>query len=414
MAKGLVGSEILKIAAQVRGLIAQGRQVCNLTVGDFSPKQFPIPRLLAEETRKALEAGETNYPPSDGMPELRKAVQREYERRLRLAYPLESILVASGARPCIYSTYRSLVDPGEVVAYPTPSWNNNHYVHLIGARAIEVPVGRETNFLPTANLLREPARKARLLVVNTPQNPTGTVMAAAEVAALGRLLVEENARRRREGERPLYLMYDQVYRDLTFRGFHHETPVQLVPECAPFVVFVDAISKSFCATGLRVGWVVGPAPLVAPMRDLIGHVGAWAPRAEQVATARLLENEAAVAAFHETMLREVSLRLEALYQGLERLRQRGFPVEVVEPQGAIYLTARFDLIGRRRPGGGAIETNEEIRKLLLEQAGFAAVPFQAFGCRDESGWFRLSVGAVSVAEIEAANARLEQTLTAFR
>jgi aspartate aminotransferase len=410
MARGLIGSEILKIAAQVRALQASGKSVCNLTVGDFAPKYFPIPTKLAEETRKALEAGETNYPPSDGMPELRRAIQVEYQRRLGLDYPLDSILVASGARPCIYATYRAVLDPGEAVAYPTPSWNNNHYVHLLGARGIEVPVGRDTNFLPTAPALRAAAREARLIVVNTPLNPTGTVMPAEEVAALGTLLVEENARRTREGKRPLYLMFDHVYRSLTFRGFHHETPVRAVPECAPYVVFVDAISKSFCATGLRVGWIVGPSPVVARMRDIIGHVGAWAPRAEQVATARLLADEPAVDAFHETMLREVSTRLEALYQGIESLRSRGFPIEAIEPQGAIYLTVRFGLAGRKRPGGGEFKTNEEIRNFLLERAGFAVVPFQAFGVHEESGWFRLSVGAVSVAEIQAAFARLEKAL----
>lgn len=410
MAKGLVGSEILKIAAQVRALIANGRDVCNLTVGDFAPKYFPIPQLLADETRRALEHGETNYPPSDGMPELRKAIQRVYKERLGLAYPLDSILVASGARPCIYATYRAIINPGEIVCYPTPSWNNNHYTHFVGAGVIEVPVGPESNFLPTAALLKDAARKARLIIVNTPLNPTGTVMRPQEVRALGELLVSENERRNKSGEKPLYLMYDQVYRDLTFRGFEHETPVRLVPACAPFVIFVDAISKSFCATGLRVGWIVGPPAIVARMRDIIGHVGAWAPRAEQVASAKLLDNFEATDAFHTNMHREVSVRLEALFQGIENLRMSGAPVEAIEPQGAIYLTTRFNLIGKKNPAGGIFKTNEEIRNFLLEKAGVAVVPFQAFGVREDSGWFRLSVGAVSLTEIRDAFARLQRAL----
>jgi aspartate aminotransferase len=285
---------------------------------------------------------------------------------------------------------------------------------MVEAKGVAVDVSAETNFLPTAKLLLPHIANARLVVVNTPLNPTGTVMAEADVKALGGLLVEENARRKREGARPLYLMYDQVYRSLTFRGFHHENPVKLVPECAPYVVFVDAISKSFCATGLRVGWIVGPAPVVARMRDIVGHVGAWAPSAEQVASAHLLENRAAVDAFHATMLAGVSSRLEALYNGLDALKRKGHAVEAIEPQGAIYLTARFGLIGRQRPGGGEFKTNEDIRNYLLEKAGFAIVPFQAFGVRGETGWFRLSVGAVSVAEIQSALTRLEAALTAAR
>ncbi|MBL8695386.1 MAG: aminotransferase class I/II-fold pyridoxal phosphate-dependent enzyme [Planctomycetes bacterium] len=421
MALGLVGSEILKIAAEIRALAAAGQDVCNLTVGDFNAAQFPIPKYLRDETTSALARGETNYPPSDGMPELRKAIQKEYEHRLGLKYPVDSVLIASGARPIIYSTYRAVLDPGETVLFPTPSWNNNHYVHLCGAHGVEVPVGAETNFLPTAGLLAPHLREARLVVVNTPLNPTGTVMAEAEVRALGEMLVSENARRKREGGRPLYLMYDHVYRTLTFRGYHHHTPVRLVPECAPYVIFVDAISKAFCATGLRVGWVVGPAPVVSRMRDIIGHVGAWAPRAEQVASAKLLDNFEEVDRFHESMLEQVSVRLEALYRGLDRLRAAGVPIEVIEPQGAIYLTARFNFIGKKAPKDArfpntpdTFQTNEQIRRFLLERAGFGVVPFQAFGVKGENGWFRLSVGAVSVADIERVMTRLEAAVSSIR
>ncbi len=414
MARGLVGSEILKIAASVRALLAAGKEVCNLTVGDFASKQFPIPRKLAEETRAAIDAGETNYPPADGVMELRKAIQGEYERRLGLSYPIESILVASGARPVIYAAYLAVLDAGETVAYPTPSWNNNHYAHLVGAEVVEIPTTVETHFLPTAAAVEGVIGKARLLVLNTPLNPTGTVMRPEEVRALGELLVRENGRRKSKGERPVYLLYDQVYRSLTFRGVRHDTPVHLVPECAPWVIFVDAISKAFCATGLRVGWTVGPAPVVSRMRDIIAHVGAWGPRPEQVASARLLADVATVDAFHEEMLQQVSLRLEALFAGVARLRERGFPLSAIEPQGAIYLSVRFDLFEKRNPATGRpFASNEEIRAFLLEKAGFAVVPFQAFGVAGETGWFRLSVGAVSVAEIEAAFGRLEQALAAL-
>jgi aspartate aminotransferase len=414
MAQGLIGSEILRIASRIREMTAAGAEVCNLTVGDFSSTHFPIPRRLGEEIRLALERGETNYPPSDGVLELRHAIRREYERRLGLAYPVDSIVVASGARPAIYAAYRALLDPGETVVYPTPSWNNNHYAHLVEAKGVAVAAGRETHFLPTASALAPAARAARLLVLNTPLNPTGTAMRAEEIAAVGRLLVEENARRRASGGRPLYLLFDQVYRSITFHGVRHETPVRLVPECAPHVIFVDAISKAFCATGLRVGWVVGPPPVVSRMRDIIGHVGAWAPRAEQVATARFLDDAEAVDAFHAEMLPKVLARLEALHAGLESMRARGYPVEAIEPGGAIYLSARFNLIRRERPGGATLASNEDIRTFLLEAAGFAVVPFQAFGVRDESGWFRLSVGAVSLDEIRSALARLERALAPFR
>src|SRR5665213_595121 len=105
MAQGLIGSEILKIAADIRAMIAEGHSICNLTVGDFDPKYFPIPRELRKAIESALNAGETNYPLSDGMMNLRKAVKSFYERRLGLDYPVESFIITSGARPAIYATY---------------------------------------------------------------------------------------------------------------------------------------------------------------------------------------------------------------------------------------------------------------------------------------------------------------------
>lgn len=111
LALQLVGSEILKIAASVRAIQAQGHSVCNLTVGDFLPQQFPIPRALQDAVVRAYERRETNYPPSDGMPAMREAVTDLYRRTLGLDYPIESVAVFGGARPAIYGTYRAIVSP---------------------------------------------------------------------------------------------------------------------------------------------------------------------------------------------------------------------------------------------------------------------------------------------------------------
>lgn len=405
LARGLTGSEILKIAGEIRSLCEKGRDICNLTVGDFSPKEFRIPFKLQELISEALAAGETNYPPSDGTRELRQAVVRFYEESFGIKYPLESILIACGARPIIYAAYAAVVDRGDKVVYPTPSWNNNHYTYLTGGQPVEIVVGPETNFLPTAEQLRPHIRDARLLCINTPLNPTGTVMAREEVEAIARLVVDENARRTARGERPLFLMWDQVYWMLTFGDNKHYSPQQLVPEAAQWTILVDGISKAFAATGLRVGWTAAPPFVTARMRDILGHVGAWAPRPEQMAVAKFLGMRGEIDSFHSYMIRELRLRLDLLHEGLEQMRAEGLPVRDIAPQGAIYLSVQFDLIGR-----GNIPTNEDIRRLLLEQAGFAVVPFQAFGLKKEDGWFRLSVGAVSAAEIRNGLDRVRKVL----
>ncbi|MGH7637029.1 MAG: pyridoxal phosphate-dependent aminotransferase [Gemmatimonadaceae bacterium] len=411
LAEGLIGSPILKIAAEVRAFAATGQKICNLTVGDFAPSEFPVPELLSRELAAAVQRGETNYPPSAGMPALRKAVATFCERRLGLNVESDGVLIASGARPLIYAAYRVIADPGEKVVFPVPSWNNVHYCQMSGARPIAISCDATTGFLPTATQVAGRLRDARMLVLNSPVNPTGTVFTGEQLADICDAVLEENERRKGV-DRPLYLMYDQVYWMLTF-GVEHVHPVALRPEMARYTLYVDGISKSFAATGLRVGWGLGPATLIQQMSDLLTHVGAWAPRPEQVASAALLVNDGEIDRFHDRMRGEVLARLQALHDGIADLGREGFPVDAAIPSGAIYLSACFNLHGKRAPDGNTLRTDDDVRSYLLRSAGLAAVPFSAFGQPDGSGWFRLSVGAVSLADVRELMPRVRGALEAL-
>lgn len=401
LSAGILGSQILRIAAEVRARRAAGHDVCNLTVGDFDPRHFPIPEVVREDITRALREGQTNYPPADGLPELHDAIRGLYRERLALDYPPDSVAVAAGARPLIYAAYRCLLDPGDRVVFPVPSWNNPYYVHLAGARADIVPTGPDTHFFPTVDALAPLLPTARLLVLNSPSNPTGTMVDPAVLRSLCELIVDENARREAKGRKGLWLCFDQVYWQLTFGTTVHATPPGLLPEMARYTVLLDAASKSYAATGLRVGWGLMPPPLRHRMADLLGHMGAWAPRPEQWAFARFLGNTSAETAYRRELLARVAVRLDKLARGFADLKREGFPVDVIPPAGAIYLSVRID-----RPG----LSNEAIRRHLLDEGGFAVVPFQAFGWEIDSGWFRLSVGAISEDDIEAAWPRLRRAL----
>jgi aspartate aminotransferase len=409
LAGSLVGSEILKIAADVRALVADGRDICNLTVGDFSPTEFRIPEELERGIVDALHRGETNYPPSDGIVPLREAVRALYARELGFTPDLASVIVTAGSRPGIYATYRSLVDPGDRIVYPTPSWNNNHYVHLVSGVGVPVRCDASTRFMPTRAMLEPVVRDARLLALCSPQNPTGTAFTADELRDICELVVEENARRG-DDERPLYLMYDQVYWTLTFGGVRHVHPIAVCPDVAPYTVYVDGISKALAATGVRVGWIVAPPDLAGPMSGLLGHVGAWAPKAEQGAVAAFLSDPGAVRGHRERIVAGVRRRLDLLFAGIEAMRAGGLPVEAIAPEGAIYLSVRVALQGRVARDGTRLDTDEAVRAYLLRAAGVAIVPFQAFGVTGDSGWFRLSVGAVSPEQITRMLPRLRDAL----
>jgi len=298
--------------------------------------------------------------------------------------------------------------PATPVVFPVPSWNNNHYVYLTGARGIPLEVKREHQFHPTPEQVAAALPEARLVSLNSPLNPTGTGMQPEVLTAISRMIVDENRRREPIGQRPVYLMFDQVYWATAFETGPPLTPPALVPEVAPYTVLIDAISKALAATGLRVGWSLAHPAVTARMSDLLGHVGAWAPKPEQVATAAFIADASAFHDYRGQIVERLRVRLRALYEGVTRMRARGLDVEAVVPEGTLYLSVRFPLGGVFR--GRKLETNEDVRKLLLEEAGVAVVPFQAFALPHEDGWFRLSIGAVSVPAIEQGLARLERVL----
>lgn len=393
LAENLVGSEIIRIAAKINERIAAGETINNLTIGDFDPKVFPLPEAYINEIVTAYREGHTNYPQANGMEALREAVSLHLKRTQGLDYNKDCVLISGGARPLIYAAYRAIVDEGDTVVFPIPSWNNNHYSFLTGAKMVAVDTTAANRFLPTADDLRPYLSDATLVAVCSPLNPTGTSFSEEGLGTICDLILEENARRP-EGQKPLYLLYDQIYSALTLRGAKHIDPVSLRPEMRPYTVFVDGVSKAFAATGVRVGWTFGPERVVAKMRAILSHVGAWAPKPEQIATARLLRNEAETDRIIDQHRSMVTERVDALYEGFSKMKAEGFPVDAIPAEGAMYLTVKIDLKGMTLPNGKAVTDSEDVTLYLLEEAGLGLVPFYAFGAARSNPWFRISVGTL--------------------
>ena len=409
MAQNLIGSEIIRVAGEVNAMIAKGEPICNLTIGDFNPAIYPIPTALRQGINKAYEQGHTNYPPANGMAPLRKAVVQFTKERLGLEYPENDILVAGGSRPLIYATYMALIDPGDKVVYPTPSWNNNHYCHLSGATPVEVKTRPEHNFMPTAADVKPHLKGATMLALCSPLNPTGTMFSKKDLEEICDLVLEEN-HNRAEGEKPLYVLYDQIYWMLTFGTAEHYDPVSLRPEIRDYVVYIDGTSKCFAATGVRVGYAFGPTVVMDKMKSILGHIGAWAPKAEQMAMAEFLQQPAAVDGFMDEFKPKIQESLDALYQAFQTLKSEGLPVDAIEPMGAIYLSVKIDLAGKTTPNGKVLQTSQDVTFYVLHEAKLAVVPFSAFGSSHDLNWFRLSVGGASLEEINASVGRLRSAL----
>ena len=409
MAENLIGSEIIKLAGEIREKVNQGETIYNFTIGDFDPKIFPIPAELKTAIQQAYDADETNYPEANGMLKLRKSVSSFIQQRLRLNYNENDILISAGARPIIYSIYRAIVDPEDIIVYPVPSWNNNHYTHLTDGRQIFIETKPENNFMPRAAELRPHLENATLLALCSPLNPTGTVFNKEHLEEICDLVIEIN-NKRAEGQKPLYVMYDQIYWVLTYGNTKHYDPVSLRPEMKDYTIYVDGISKSFASTGVRVGWAFGPNRIIDRMKNILNHVGAWSPKAEQLATANFLSNTPAVDKYLTDFKEQLSLRLTGIYDVFTQLKKEGFAVNAIAPQAAIYLTVQFDLKGKKTSTGQILESTKDVTAYILNEAKIALVPFYAFGSSHESNWYRLSVGTCKMDDIEKVYQNLKQAL----
>ena len=413
LAQNLIGSEIIKIGNQVNELKAQGAEIANLTIGDLDSNIYPIPAELKQNIQKAYADNLTNYPPANGLLSLRKAVAKDIKSRWNLDYSPEDILVSGGSRPLIYATFKTIVDEGDKVVYAVPSWNNNHYAYLTSANAVELEVSPEDNFLSTADVITPHLEGAVLLALCSPLNPTGTMFTKEQLSEICEAVIAEN-KKRGEGEKPLYLMYDQIYAMLTFGDSEHFNPVSLYPELRDYTIYIDGTSKCFAATGVRVGWSFGPTKVIDRMKALLTHVGAWAPKPEQQAVAEFLDNTPAVNEFVNDFKGKIAHSLEVLHAGIQEMKSKNFAVDSIKPMGALYLTIKLDYVGKTTEDGKVLKDSTDLVFYLIENAGVALVPFSAFGNSREMPWFRASVGACSVEDLQKMFPKLEAALAKLK
>jgi aspartate aminotransferase len=409
LSETLIGSEIVKLGGEIRDLIRRGERIYNFTVGDFDPNIFPIPKQLEDGIIDAYRKHYTNYPASEGNLDLREAISEFAKKYNGLDYAPNEILVASGGRPLIYALYRAVCDTGDKIIYAVPSWNNNHYSHFVHGQQVVIEAKASNNFMLTADDLKPHIKEVAFISLCSPQNPTGTTFRKKDLMAICDLIIEEN-NRRGANEKKIYVMYDQMYCQLTYGDIEHHDPVSVNPEMRKYTVYIDAISKIFAGTGVRVGWSMGPGEILNKMKAILTHVGAWAPMAEQKAVAKFLLQPDAINKFLSHFKSEIEQRLSKIYNGLIALKDEGFPVDAVAPEAAIYLTIKIDLVGKTLPDGSTLVNQAAVTDYLLQYAKLAIVPFYAFGAPADSPWYRLSIGTCKKDEIGEMLRKLREAL----
>lgn len=369
LAASVQPSATLAAGAKARQLRAAGVEVFDFSLGE---PDFPTPEHICAAAVKAMQQGQTHYTPAAGTAEARATVAQWYGRTYGLAVKPEEVIISNGAKHSIHNALAATVGPGDEVIIPTPYWvSYSDLVKMTGAKAVLVPTSAASGFKMSPAQLRAALTPAsRLLMLNSPCNPTGTVYTRDELAALADVALEAN----------LTILSDEIYEQLTFGSAKPTCVATLRPELPERTITISGLSKSYAMTGWRMGWTVAPVQVIKAMDNIQSQETGCPSSVSQAAlVAALTGPQDCVAA----MRAEFAARCELACALVSRLPGVRFP----RPEGAFYVF--FDVsahFGRTIAGQGVTDA-VAFCKLALESAHVNLVPGDAFGA---PGFVRMS------------------------
>ena len=363
-ARSLEVSPTVAMAAKARALKAKGVRVYDFTVGE--PDQ-PTPRHVADAGKAAIDAGRTKYAPASGLPELRTAVAQRYREDFRVSFAPEEVVIAVGGKQALALLYQAILDRGSEVIVPIPAWPTfAEAARVAGGTPVFVPLHVKDGFRLTARAVaRAIGPKTRALVVNSPSNPTGAVIEPGELLKLARLAKKHG----------FWLLYDDTYAHLVFKTAGPPALQEVKDAADGHLVVVGTVSKSYCMTGWRVGWVIGPRPLADAATALNSHSVQGPATFSQVAAAHALQ---APQQEVRELLAEYRRRRDFLHPRIAAIPGVSCPL----PDGGFYLFPDVShCLSKALPDSLALGAK------LLEEKAVAIVPGEGFHA---PGAFRLS------------------------
>lgn len=376
-------SPSMKAAQTARDLKAAGHDVIDLTLGE---PDLDTPEHVKDAAIDAIRAGRTKYTPVNGTPALRSAVVAHTNARTGHAYGPENVVVGGGAKQVIFLALMATVEAGSEVLVPTPYWvSYPDMVAAHGGRPVLVECGEEEGFLLTADQLEAAITdRTRWLVLNVPGNPSGALYPAERLAALAAVL-------RRHPQ--VLVLCDEIYDQIVYTEEPPATLLTVAPDLADRVLLVNGASKAYAMTGWRIGWGLGPVPLVDAINVLQSQSSTCPSSISQAAAvAALTGDQGFVTTSRDAYRRRRDLLVAAL-AGVDGLTP-------ITPEGSFYcFVGCQDLIGRSTPGGDVLGTDEDVALYLLDQAGVATVQGSAYGT---SPYLRLSFATAEPTLLEAA------------
>jgi aspartate aminotransferase len=386
------GSAILAINARAKALQEQGRDIVLLGAGE---PDFPTPPHIVAATADAMTRGVTRYTASNGTAELRGAIAETLRRDQGLHYPASDIIVTAGAKMALFEVVQATCNPGDEVLLMNPYWTSYaEIVGLAGAVPVLVPTRAEDDFLPDTGLVRRAlSPRTRLLFLNSPGNPTGSVYPLDTLRALADLLAGTS----------VLVVSDDIYSRILFDGRRFANMAQLSPEWQSRTILINGVSKTYSMTGFRIGWAAGPREVIAAMGRIQDQSTSNPTAFAQAgAVAALTGPQDAVA----IMSTEFEHRRSMIVDGLNAIEG----ISCSSPGGAFYALPSVAPLLRRRFEGAIIETPTRLAAILLEQFQLALIPGEPFGA---SAHLRLSF-ATSEAEIRRGLTRLKEAVASLR
>jgi aspartate aminotransferase len=390
MAAAVQPSATLAASARARQLQAEGVHVFDFSLGE---PDFPTPEHICAAAVKAMKDGHTHYTPANGTPALRTAVSRFYQRTYGMAFKPEQVLISNGAKHSIHNALASTVGPGDEVIISTPYWvSYSDLVQMTGAAYVLVPTTMESGFKMTPAQLRAAVTpRSKLLMLNSPSNPTGSVYTRRELEALADVVLETG----------LAVLSDEIYERLVFGDAKPTCFASLRPELADRVITISGASKTYAMTGWRMGWALGPARVIKAMGDVQSQQTGCPCSVSQYAALAALEGDQECV---ERMRREFEARRDLVCRRLGAMPG----VKIRTPEGAFY--GFFDVAAHfgRTLGGRKVSDSAGFCMAALETAHVNLVPGSAFGAE---GYVRMSYAAGRDA-LTGGLDRLEQWLKA--
>ncbi len=388
MAAAVQPSATLAAGARAKAMKAQGIQVFDFSLGE---PDFLTPKHIRDAAIEAMNRGDTHYTPANGTAELRAAVTRYYERNYGYSVSPEQVLISNGAKHSIHNALAATVGPGDEVIIPTPYWvSYSDLVQMTGASYVLVPTRLENHFKMSPELLRAAlSPRSKLLMLNSPSNPTGSVYSRPELEALADVILDSN----------LAVLSDEIYEKLVYGSAKATCFATLRPGLAERTITISGVSKSYAMTGWRIGWAVGPLPVIKAMGNVQSQETSCASSVSQAAAVAALDGDQTCV---EQMRREFEARRDLVFGRLATMPG----LKHFVPDGAFY--AFFDVSSHfgRTIQGKAITDSMSFCMAALELAHVNVVPGAAFGAE---GFVRLSF-ATSREQLQGGLDRLEQFL----